>query len=686
MIFVLGFLFLGAVISLILGKHGVILAIIVLIFAVIINALPPILNVESMLAQVRGKYKKAFRLQLISYYLCPTAPNRYLLKVLKLFLQVYTGQLTHKEAYDQIVSLEPSKRINDQTIHRASTLFDALPFIYLSKKEDRNETLKIVDLSYITRPQVPIGLGHELYITQMCEDGYHDKAEKLIATMERSTIGEEIIVDGYHNRARITYLAFLGCVGRVSRFLRLGSILSVLFSRRDRARLRQIAVENKKQSFPCEFVESADSISKQLDQESILSNHFTYLRRPTIIVFILLIINLIVHGIVSHKGSPYDPEHLLQYGAMLKAYVLDGDWWRTFSSMFLHAGPVHLIPNMIFLLIFGTILERLIGSFQFAAIYLFSGLVGSLATVVLSQGKVSVGSSGAVFGILGAGLVIVLLKRLELPRRWTSRSINFFVSFLLFNIILGISIKFISNTTHMGGLVGGAGLAGLLFIIKSRTNSMFKVLGIAVTIGTWIVFCIYSIKGVAGITVHYYYQRMPLTKVKSSTYHFSLTDGYRKKTVFSAYPASWHMPKQRKLHRLLHGEYALGKSGTIFLDEGISCGLTSKEKNFLLTNNLHAWAIYLNKKMFSNYMPISNSQSCSLIENHLNMNRYLKGIRLTKNGIIRITIRVSKGTDASKLIPLLKRILEATEIKSCGTVKAEEVPEIVRAHFRKKGR
>src|SRR5919201_5258185 len=128
--------------------------------------------------------------------------------------------------------------------------------------------------------------------------------------------------------------------------------------------------------------------------------------------------------------------------------VAQGDWWRLITAVFLHYGPFHLLLNMFALFWFGSLLEQRIGSGKFLLLYLVSGLAGSAGALVWSPLSPTVGASGAIFGILGAGLV------LEHQRDYV------FGGSALGVIIANLVLTFawsgnISVGGHIGGLIGG---------------------------------------------------------------------------------------------------------------------------------------------------------------------------------------------------------------------------------------
>ncbi len=138
---------------------------------------------------------------------------------------------------------------------------------------------------------------------------------------------------------------------------------------------------------------------------------------------------------------------LFQDGALYGPLVANGDWWRLVTYAFLHAGFLHILFNMLMLWWFGRPLEALIGRGRFLSVYFVSILAGSAGAVIVSPGTPSVGASGAVFGILGAGMV---LERARIPvfggAALVVVMVNLALSFVLSNVTIG---------GHLGGLVGG---------------------------------------------------------------------------------------------------------------------------------------------------------------------------------------------------------------------------------------
>jgi membrane associated rhomboid family serine protease len=128
--------------------------------------------------------------------------------------------------------------------------------------------------------------------------------------------------------------------------------------------------------------------------------------------------------------------------------VGQGDYWRLITAAFLHYGPFHLLTNMFVLYWFGSLLEQRIGSGKYLLLYLVSGLAGSAGALIASPLVPTVGASGAIFGVLGAGLV------LERQRDYVFGGSA--LGIIVINLVLSFAIANISIGGHIGGLIGGA--------------------------------------------------------------------------------------------------------------------------------------------------------------------------------------------------------------------------------------
>ncbi|MDL5154789.1 rhomboid family intramembrane serine protease [Actinomycetospora termitidis] len=175
------------------------------------------------------------------------------------------------------------------------------------------------------------------------------------------------------------------------------------------------------------------------------------LRRPTaVLVPALIALNVAVFvWTAADAGSVQDNTAgaVFRGGALVPLQVAGGEWWRLVTSGFLHIGPIHLLANMIALWFIGRDLELVLGRLRFSALYGVSLLGGSAAVMVFSSPLVATaGASGAIYGLMGA--LLVLLRRMRLPATQALVIIGL-------NVALTLSFGF-SWEAHLGGFVVGA--------------------------------------------------------------------------------------------------------------------------------------------------------------------------------------------------------------------------------------
>jgi membrane associated rhomboid family serine protease len=183
----------------------------------------------------------------------------------------------------------------------------------------------------------------------------------------------------------------------------------------------------------------------------------------------LVAINVLVYLVTVYQGSGIAAPggKLFDDGALVGALIYaDGDWYRLVTAMFLHASLLHLAFNMLALYWLGTVVEQALGTWRFLLIYFVSGLAGSAGALLLSSPlQQTVGASGAIYGIMGALLI--------LEYRATGSFAGPVLAFIVLNLALTFAIPNISVGGHLGGLVGGilATLA-LSHFRDARTRSL----------------------------------------------------------------------------------------------------------------------------------------------------------------------------------------------------------------------
>jgi rhomboid protease GluP len=167
---------------------------------------------------------------------------------------------------------------------------------------------------------------------------------------------------------------------------------------------------------------------------------------------------------------------LINIGANYGPYVKNGETWRLLTSIFLHSGISHLIFNSIALLAFGNLIETIFGKRNFLILYLCSGISGSALSVSFNSNIISVGSSGAIFGMLG-GLIIYYFFMKKVNPDYAKNNLYGLGLMLLINLFYGLSSSRIDNWAHLGGLLGGMFCSFVLinFNLNSFSLGIFNV-------------------------------------------------------------------------------------------------------------------------------------------------------------------------------------------------------------------
>jgi membrane associated rhomboid family serine protease len=174
----------------------------------------------------------------------------------------------------------------------------------------------------------------------------------------------------------------------------------------------------------------------------------------------LLFINFVVFALCKLLNF-FDMRSVFNLGLEWGPATLGGEWWRMFTSMFLHAGWGHLLGNMWWLWVVGKRAELLFSKWVFVSLYLLTGLMGEVLSLTVHPEIFSCGASGAIFGITGVVIAAVWLGRLPsslLPFSWRIWPLMIFTALSLFG---GAGTPHVDNAAHLGGFVSGV-LLGIL--------------------------------------------------------------------------------------------------------------------------------------------------------------------------------------------------------------------------------
>ena len=222
----------------------------------------------------------------------------------------------------------------------------------------------------------------------------------------------------------------------------------LIFSLKDRKIL--YCSETSKILIPIiEYMVKIDTSSK----ENLIKYKLTYS---------LILINILIYIISAIKSKNFidiDIITLIELGAKVNLLINEGQIFRFITSAFLHGGIIHIIFNMMALKIIGVQVEQVYGRKKYAVIYLASAIGSSALSYILSPQSISVGASGAVFGLLGAMFMFGYKNRKNIGKEYM---INI-IQVIILNIAIGLTVPNIDNFGHIGGLIVGSLIAAVLF-------------------------------------------------------------------------------------------------------------------------------------------------------------------------------------------------------------------------------
>lgn len=189
---------------------------------------------------------------------------------------------------------------------------------------------------------------------------------------------------------------------------------------------------------------------------------------------ILIGINVLVFLGMSIFGMTEDSGFMLEHGAMYAPYITEGhEYYRMFTCIFMHFGFSHLLNNMLVQFVVGSYLEKEIGSIRYLIIYIASGLGANLLSLnydlYTGSYAVSAGASGAIFGVIGGMLYVVLRSRGRVGTL-TSRGL---ILMIVLSLYLGFTSTGVDNFAHIGGLITGFILAALLYRKRRKAYSEY---------------------------------------------------------------------------------------------------------------------------------------------------------------------------------------------------------------------
>jgi rhomboid protease GluP len=214
-------------------------------------------------------------------------------------------------------------------------------------------------------------------------------------------------------------------------------------------------------------LEPLAQIALLVNDSQIKKNKTSFIDRPVTSVLIAInIIMYIISAVISKSFWDIDPYTLLFLGGQYGPLIEYGQWWRLVTAMFLHGGLLHILFNMYALYILGDQIERIFGKIRYIVLYFVTGVIASVFSYIIEPDILSVGASGAIFGLFGALLIFAIIERDKINKG----ALGNLVFIIVLNLYIGANSSNINNYAHIGGLISGIVL-GLLLMFSLKINS-----------------------------------------------------------------------------------------------------------------------------------------------------------------------------------------------------------------------
>ena len=234
------------------------------------------------------------------------------------------------------------------------------------------------------------------------------------------------------------------------------------------------------------IINITNDINKKTEKENKIYENIFKQKKVVITNIIIALCVIVFAATVLSGGNILGINGIILYlfGANVKEAVVAGEVYRLITAAFLHASIFHLLFNLYALYIIGNQVENYIGKFKFLIVYLISAISGSLMSCIFNT-SISVGASGAIFGLLGSLLYFGYHFRLYLGSVLKTQ----IIPLIILNLCLGFLDSSIDNAAHIGGLIGGY-LSTMALGIKGKSNKSDRINGTIVLI-MYLAFMIY---------------------------------------------------------------------------------------------------------------------------------------------------------------------------------------------------
>lgn len=198
---------------------------------------------------------------------------------------------------------------------------------------------------------------------------------------------------------------------------------------------------------------------------------------------VLIFIMMVATGVDAFTPTV---ESLINWGGNVRGLTLNGELWRLFTCTFLHGGIIHLAFNMYALLQVGFFLETNIGKSRYVVTYVATGILASVTSIMFNENIVSVGASGAIFGLEGLLLALLITRQLNIQPEYRNNLLTSTLVFVGYSLMFGFSKEGIDNAAHIGGLITGF-VIGLIYSFSlkraaSATLASCAIVGFALVV------------------------------------------------------------------------------------------------------------------------------------------------------------------------------------------------------------
>jgi membrane associated rhomboid family serine protease len=289
------------------------------------------------------------------------------------------------------------------------------------------------------------------------ELGEIGEAIGVLEAIERGAAGRDPGALGLLTQARLTLLAFAGRQADVDRLL--AGEARLLLSAQARDFLHEVARDHAAVAVAPELATKLDGVATRAAESSRPLVRPRRAARVTLGLLVAIAIASVPLLPLALFGRPSDVA-LVRWGALWRPAVMSGEWWRVLTAMFLHGGWDHLLVNAYALFMLGRFCEEVFGPLRYFVTYVFGGVAGGIAsTLNVQQIGLSVGASGAIMGLLGALIVVLILRRGTWPEVWRRALLWNLVLLGAIQIFIGFQIPMVDNAAHVGGMLGGGAMA-----------------------------------------------------------------------------------------------------------------------------------------------------------------------------------------------------------------------------------